>query len=103
MTETVNWRGRARTYALTQLTHEHWQRYRELLEDVHAEGEYARPQSRARTLLSHEFPLRMRELYLAEKARLMSLPEEQRRSRRAPYIHVRMTSNRVRTRLRTVS
>jgi hypothetical protein len=83
------WRPRAATAALTRLTHEFWDRYRELLEEERAAGTARRPQSRARTRLSHEQPGRYRQLYDEERDRMLSLPEGERFSVRPRYVQIR--------------
>jgi hypothetical protein len=85
----VHWSSRARTYALTELTHEHWELYRYLLVEEYAMNPQGRPQSRARTRLARRYPERLREIYYAEMARLKATPEELRHARRPRFIHVR--------------
>jgi hypothetical protein len=84
-----NWRPRAATAALTRLTHEFWDRYRELIEEENAARTAKRPQSRARTRLSHEQRKRYQKLYHEECERLLSLPIEERFSARPRYVQIR--------------
>jgi hypothetical protein len=83
------WRPRAATAALTRLTHEFWDRYRELIEEERAAGTAKRPQTRARTRLSHEQPRRYQQLYHEECERMLSLPEKERFSDRPRYVQIR--------------
>jgi hypothetical protein len=85
----AQWRPRAQTAALTQLTHEFWDRYRELLAEERAAGVAVRPQSAARTRLSREHPERYRELYNQERDRLAALPADERFSVRPRYVQIR--------------
>lgn len=79
MSERENqWRPRAQTAAATRLTHEFYDRYRELVLEERTSGTAARPQSRARTRLCHEQPERYRQLYNEERDRLAALPESER-------------------------
>ena len=86
---TTQWRPRAQNAALTRLTHEFWNRYRELLDEEYEFRTAVRPQSRARTRLSQEHRERYRQLYAEECDRLLALPEEERFSVRPKYAHIR--------------
>lgn len=80
--------GLAQNRALTQLTHENWDRYQEIYKDERTNGTARRPQSRAKTRLSHENRERYRELYYQELQRLAELPEgEPRAGRRGIWTH----------------
>lgn len=93
-----DWQVRAYTAAFTRLTHEHWDRYRELHDQVKAEIRAARmkgeptpgnPQSRAKTRLAREHRDRFRELYVEERRRLQQQPAGQRQSEHPVGVHWR--------------
>jgi hypothetical protein len=86
---TNQWRPRAATAALTRLTHEFWDRYRQLVEEENAAGTARRPQTRARTRLNHEQRKRYQQLYHEECERMLSLPAEERFSLRPRYVQIR--------------
>jgi hypothetical protein len=76
------WRVRAHSAARTRLTHEYWDRYRQLFDEIKAEitaalanGETTsiKAQSRAKTRLVREYPLRFQQLYAEELDKLAQL------------------------------
>lgn len=91
-TEDEVWRSRAWNAALTELTHEYWDRYRKLLADEYLINPHGRPQSRAKSQLRREKHIHFAELYAIECARMRSLPPGQRVGRRPPHVHIRKTS-----------
>jgi hypothetical protein len=89
----TNWRSRARTCALTELTHQYWQEYRMLLLEERTKNRYGSPQSRAKTRLSHRHREQVSEIYAMEMTRLLALPVSQRAAKRPPYLHVERDEN----------
>lgn len=84
----INWRARCHTWALTELTHRHWDRYHTLLNQAKLTGNFIRPQSAARSALMREYHAEFTQLYIDEVARVFAIPEDQRVSRRKQHTRV---------------